>query len=111
VLGVATAPAARRRGLATALVGRLLASAAAADLDWVWLVADLTATDLYRRLGFAPVAEWITWGHPGQLAPVADLPRPVLSASPTVTLRGDGDGSACAPRDPRTELGGLCRSR
>ena len=56
VYGVATHPAARRRGVATALLGRILADARAAGHDLLFLAAlpNSYADGYYRRLGFLP---------------------------------------------------------
>jgi hypothetical protein len=47
--------------LATALVADLLAHAAGLGAAWAWLVAELGAVDVYYRLGFRPVVEWVVW--------------------------------------------------
>ena len=61
VTGVATEPAARGAGLATAVVAELLAIATAQGIRGAWLVAEPGATTLYRRLGFQPAGDWLTW--------------------------------------------------
>ena len=56
IYGVATLPNARRHGVATALLGRVLADARAAGHDLVFLAAQPGgyAEGYYRRLGFVP---------------------------------------------------------
>jgi predicted GNAT family acetyltransferase len=61
VTGVATLVPWRGRGLATALVADLLTHASGRGASWAWLVAELGAVDVYYRLGFRPVVEWVVW--------------------------------------------------
>lgn len=58
---VATAPAARRRGLATALVGAALDDARADGFVSASLQATPMAERVYARLGFRPVGRWQEW--------------------------------------------------
>lgn len=62
LFGIATLPAARGRGLATALVSHLLARSAQAGFRVAWLLATAPSEPLYRRLGFTRVTQWRLWG-------------------------------------------------
>ena len=66
VYGVATLPEARRRGVATALLARVLADAHAAGHELVFLAAQpgSYADSYYRRLGFVPRFEQRTFERP-----------------------------------------------
>jgi ribosomal protein S18 acetylase RimI-like enzyme len=59
IFGVAVVPAARRRGIATAL-STIAARAFPANLAWLH-AADDAARSVYERLGFREVAEWEVW--------------------------------------------------
>ena len=59
VFGVAVVPAARRRGIATAL-SVIAARAFPADLAWL-RTNDAHARSVYERLGFREVAQWEVW--------------------------------------------------
>ncbi len=59
IFGVAVVPAARRRGIATAL-SAIAARAFPADLAWLHTNDD-AARAAYERLGFRDVAEWEVW--------------------------------------------------
>jgi GNAT superfamily N-acetyltransferase len=59
IFGVAVVPAARRRGIATAL-SITAARAFPADLAWLHAGGD-EARAVYERLGFREVAEWEVW--------------------------------------------------
>jgi GNAT superfamily N-acetyltransferase len=61
VTGVATLVPWRGRGLATALVADLLTHASGRGAAWAWLVAEMGAVEVYYRLGFRPVVEWVVW--------------------------------------------------
>jgi GNAT superfamily N-acetyltransferase len=65
---VVTFPAARRRGLATALTRRVVAEAAAAGAGRTYLLAEPGSAParMYERLGFAPVTQIASW--------ISDLP-------------------------------------
>jgi ribosomal protein S18 acetylase RimI-like enzyme len=59
IFGVAVVPAARRRGIATALS---ITAARAFPADLAWLHAgDDAARSVYERLGFREIAEWEVW--------------------------------------------------
>lgn len=59
IFGVAVVPAARRRGIASALSG-IAARALPADLAWLH-TDDPQARSVYERLGFREVAQWEVW--------------------------------------------------
>jgi len=59
IFGVAVVPAARRRGIASAL-SVIAARAFPADLAWLH-TNDLDARSVYERLGFREVAQWEVW--------------------------------------------------
>ena len=59
IFGVAVVPAARRRGIATAL-SVIAARAFPADLAWLH-TNDARARSVYERLGFREVAQWEVW--------------------------------------------------
>jgi ribosomal protein S18 acetylase RimI-like enzyme len=59
VFGVAVVPAARRRGIASAL-STIAAQAFPADLAWLH-TDDPQARSVYERLGFREVAQWEVW--------------------------------------------------
>jgi ribosomal protein S18 acetylase RimI-like enzyme len=59
ILGVAVVPAARRRGIASAL-SVIAARAFPADLAWLH-TDDAQARSVYERLGFREVAQWEVW--------------------------------------------------
>lgn len=61
IVGVATLPAARRRGLASAVTSALLADALGRGVDLVFLSADSTdVARVYERVGFRRVASAMT---------------------------------------------------
>lgn len=62
--GVWTSPERRRRGLALATCGRLLAAGADAGLTSAWLSAAASAARLYRRLGFRRVGSQVDYAFP-----------------------------------------------
>lgn len=66
IYGVATLPTARRRGVATALLARILADARAAGHDLVFLSAHpgSDAKAYYQRLGFVPRFETRSFERP-----------------------------------------------
>ena len=59
IFGVAVVPAARRRGIASAL-SVIAARAFPADLAWLH-TDDAQARSVYERLGFREVAQWEVW--------------------------------------------------
>ena len=59
IFGVAVVPAARRRGIASAL-SVIAARAFPADLAWLH-TDDAHARSVYERLGFREVAQWEVW--------------------------------------------------
>jgi predicted GNAT family acetyltransferase len=59
IFGVAVVPAARRRGIASAL-SVVAARAFPADLAWLH-TDDAQARSVYERLGFREVAQWEVW--------------------------------------------------
>ncbi len=59
IFGVAVVPAARRRGIATAL-SITAARAFPADLAWLH-TNDEAARSVYERIGFREIAEWEVW--------------------------------------------------
>ena len=59
IFGVAVVPAARRRGIASAL-SVMAARAFPADLAWLH-TDDAQARSVYERLGFREVAQWEVW--------------------------------------------------
>ena len=59
IFGVAVVPAARRRGIASAL-SVIAARAFPADLAWLH-TNDAQARSVYERLGFREVAQWEVW--------------------------------------------------
>lgn len=62
IVGVATLPAFRRRGIGTALVGAAVQHAFSLGLEAVYLTAaDQRAGRVYERVGFAPCATMLTW--------------------------------------------------
>jgi ribosomal protein S18 acetylase RimI-like enzyme len=61
IMGVATLPAARRRGIGTALTVGCLAHAAEEGCDLAWLQSEPAARTIYDRLGFEVVSEWVVW--------------------------------------------------
>ena len=64
ITGVATTAAARRRGLARALVIELLRGARERGAAWSWLLSELPAAGVYLGVGFQDVAEWWLWSRP-----------------------------------------------
>ncbi len=62
IFGVAVVPAARRRGIASAL-SVIAARAFPADLAWLH-TDDAQARAVYERLGFREVAQWEVWIRP-----------------------------------------------
>jgi GNAT superfamily N-acetyltransferase len=62
IFGVAVVPAARRRGIATAL-SITAARAFPADLAWLH-TDDAQARSVYERLGFREIAQWEVWVRP-----------------------------------------------
>jgi ribosomal protein S18 acetylase RimI-like enzyme len=62
IFGVAVVPAARRRGIASAL-SVIAARAFPADLAWLH-TDDAQARSVYERLGFREVAQWEVWVRP-----------------------------------------------
>jgi GNAT superfamily N-acetyltransferase len=62
VFGVGVVPAARGRGIGSALTAAAVASFPAADL--AWLLPSPLAEPMYRRLGFTTVSEWAVWVRP-----------------------------------------------
>jgi hypothetical protein len=64
ISGVATTFAARRRGLAAALVVELLRGARKQGARWSWLLSELPASGVYLGVGFVHVAEWDVWLRP-----------------------------------------------
>ena len=64
IVGVATLPSARRRGLGTAVTAALIDDARAAGLDTIFLsAASDDVARVYERLGFVRV------GHAGMASP------------------------------------------
>jgi ribosomal protein S18 acetylase RimI-like enzyme len=61
IMGVATLPAARRRGIGTALTVGCLAHAAEEGCDLAWLQSEPAARTIYERLGFEVVSDWVVW--------------------------------------------------
>jgi predicted GNAT family acetyltransferase len=63
---VVTVPAARRRGLATALTRRAIVEASAAGATRVYLLAEpgSVAARMYERIGFGPVTPIASWISP-----------------------------------------------
>jgi ribosomal protein S18 acetylase RimI-like enzyme len=61
IMGVATLPAARRRGIGTALTVGCLAHAAEEGCDPAWLQSEPAARTIYDRLGFEVVSDWVVW--------------------------------------------------
>jgi GNAT superfamily N-acetyltransferase len=61
IMGVATLPAARRRGIGTALTVGCLAHAADEGCDLSWLQSEPAARTIYERLGFKVVSDWVVW--------------------------------------------------
>ena len=66
IFGVAVVPAARRRGIASAL-SVIAARAFPADLAWLH-TNDAQARSVYERLGFREVAQWEVWIRIGRVA-------------------------------------------
>jgi len=66
LVGVATLPVFRRRGLATTLSGAAVATQLAAGAEAVFLTAeDARAGRIYERVGFRPVATSLAYARPG----------------------------------------------
>jgi ribosomal protein S18 acetylase RimI-like enzyme len=61
IMGVATRPAARRRGIGTALTIGCLARAADEGCDLAWLQSEPAARTIYDRLRFEVVSDWVVW--------------------------------------------------
>lgn len=64
IFGVATRPAARRRGIAGSLVGAAVALGRARGAELAWLLADAGATGAYRAAGFDAVGLQHGWTVP-----------------------------------------------
>jgi GNAT superfamily N-acetyltransferase len=62
LLGVGVIPAARRKGIASAIS---MIAARTFDADLVWLHASEMGRALYAGLGFRTVADWEVWTRPG----------------------------------------------
>ena len=72
LVGVWTAPAQRRRGLASAVCATLLAAFFARGGELAWLsAADRASASLYRRLGFVECGTQLNYGL--LLAPILDV--------------------------------------
>jgi predicted GNAT family acetyltransferase len=61
LVGVATLPAFRRRGVATAVCATLLEAYFAGENSLCWLSAAAYAAPVYRRLGFVPIGNQLNY--------------------------------------------------
>ena len=75
ITGVATVPAARRRGLATALTWAALAEGAARGCRCATLAALGASYDLYRKMGFLHVCNHRAYAHPSMLSAFEEIPN------------------------------------
>jgi hypothetical protein len=60
IFGVGTVLWARRRGIATAITGRVMADADG-EADLAWLIATPEGRSVYERMGFRPAGQWSVW--------------------------------------------------
>ena len=96
IFGVAVVPAARRRGIASAL-SVIAARAFPADLAWLH-TNDAQARSVYERLGFREVAQWEVWVR-GRLTAVGSGPVRGRRILARVTVLG-GEPAVPCTRNP-----------
>ena len=103
LLTVATLPAARRRGVATAMIAHLLRRARRAGCTAVLLevrASNAGAQALYRRLGFAPIGRRRRY----YLAPVEDA---LVMRADTGAQRGAGPAGRAGPASRAGSVGAV----
>ena len=105
VSGVGVVPGWRRRGVARALMERVLTAASAAGVKRVALeviTENRPALELYRTLGFRATRELLTWRRPADADPLPAPRERLQQTSPAVLLADFAawhDQAACWQRE------------